>query len=268
MITEGCRVISDPEGLDILQMCNKDTSEVYSGNVIVCGDILDSTLSQDLQKVLNDATTQEKIIEILKLKSCNLKNIYTCITNKKVKLIFGNRDLNKIKCRWLTELDVSGKSSLIDSFNNGQIDLNVNTYKKLKSVFKVRREIPSSNGEMLSTEEQKILGWKILKKLKGYKPKPKQEIRQRWDRIKKEGVKVTYNFLVCICTKYCKLDYISSTRKYRFYEDIKYLYCWDPIYYGMITVLNDKGEEFRIGVDEFNRSFDDYRDHIINNILN
>lgn len=114
----------------------------------------------------------------------------------------------------------------------------------------------------------KILGWKRLKKLKGYKPKPKQEIRHSWDRLGKKNIEVTYNFLVCICKKYCKLDYTYSDRKYRFYEDIKYLYCWDPIYYGMITVLNDKGEEFRIGVDEFNRNFDDYRDHIISNILN
>jgi|LauGreDrversion4_2_1035121.scaffolds.fasta_scaffold15748_3 hypothetical protein len=113
----------------------------------------------------------------------------------------------------------------------------------------------------------KILGWKRIKKLKGYKPIAKQEIRQRWDRKSGENTKVTYNFLVCICKKYCKLDYTYGSRKYRFYEDIKYLYCWDPIYYGMIMVLNDKNEEFRIGVDEFNKHFDDYRDKIINDLL-
>jgi hypothetical protein len=114
----------------------------------------------------------------------------------------------------------------------------------------------------------KILGWKRIKKLKGYKPVAKQEIRRLWDRKVGENIKVTYNFLVCICTKYCKLDYNWGSRKYRFYEDIKYLYCWDPIYHEMIIVLNDKNEEFRIGVDEFNKYFNDYRDQIISDILN
>jgi hypothetical protein len=114
----------------------------------------------------------------------------------------------------------------------------------------------------------KILGWKRVKKLKGYNPKSKQEIKRHWDRKSGENIKVTYNFLVCICTKYCKLDYNYGSRKYRFYEDIKYLYCWDPIYHGMIIILNDRNEEFRVGVEEFNKYFNDYRDHIINDLLN
>ena len=129
----GCRIISDTEGLDIIYM-SIYSGENYNGNILVCGDMIDSTLSQDNQKELEDAITKnnfDDIRKVLEIKSNNLKNIYQVLTSKKIRLVFGNRDLNKFKCKWLCKL--FGKSELIDKFNNGNIDLTVKTYKKLKT---------------------------------------------------------------------------------------------------------------------------------------
>ena len=115
----------------------------------------------------------------------------------------------------------------------------------------------------------KILGWKRIKKLKGYNPKPKQFNRQVWDRSKKENVSLNYNYRLCICVKYCRINYSWRTnRKYRFYEDMKYLYCQDPTNSNNIIIVNDRDEEFTIRLEEFNNSFNDYRDQILNDLLN
>jgi hypothetical protein len=107
-------VISDPEGYDITTLFDG-----LKGTFLVNGDLIDSTSIRDI-----------KPIEYLKLKSNNLKNIHTILTEDKYTLIFGNRDLNKIKCRFLNELQ--GSDILIQSFNNGSIDLSIKTYEPIK----------------------------------------------------------------------------------------------------------------------------------------
>jgi len=106
--------ISDPEGYSINDMIPKNTK--YD-KLIVVGDILDSTFAS----AFNDKT-----LDYLKLKSNNLSNIKEVIKeNSKVKLVFGNRDLNKIKCKYLLEIDESlcQDCSELNNFNGGNLKL-------------------------------------------------------------------------------------------------------------------------------------------------
>ena len=109
--------ISDPEGYDITTLLDTSTDEY-----IICGDLFDSTSTK--KGIPSDAIHSN-------LKSNNLKNIRT-ILNNNIKLIFGNRDLNKLKCRYLNELGDSNE--LVVKFNNGNIDLSINSYQDLKKI--------------------------------------------------------------------------------------------------------------------------------------
>ena len=123
-ITNTVTIISDPEGFDLMSQSNFQSKP--SNMLYVCGDILDSSQS------LSPATISGDLL--YKLKSNNLKNIYQCIVNPKIRLLFGNRDLNKIKCKFLCQLDNDRQLSsyFISNFNDGEIDLkNMKVYKEL-----------------------------------------------------------------------------------------------------------------------------------------
>lgn len=117
-MTNNIRVISDLEGFDI-EMYFHDTY-----NLFVCGDIVDSTLVTTLKGTFLEA------------KSNNLKNILHCACNPNVRLLFGNRDLNKLKCKFLAELNHTGDETA--QFNNGNINLSVESYQTLKE--KINKE--------------------------------------------------------------------------------------------------------------------------------
>lgn len=109
-------IISDPEGRDINKLYINlfDEHELY-----ICGDMLDSTNSLDHSNV-NE-------------KSYNLRNIQQVLKKRYIKLIFGNRDINKIKCKFLNKLRENEiESELVNEFNNGNINLSFETYQKIK----------------------------------------------------------------------------------------------------------------------------------------
>ena len=114
-MTNNIRVISDLEGFDI-EMYFHDTY-----NLFVCGDIVDSTLVTTLKGTFLEA------------KSNNLKNILHCACNPNVRLLFGNRDLNKLKCKFLAELNHTGDETA--QFNNGNINLDFDLPKILLLLF-------------------------------------------------------------------------------------------------------------------------------------
>ena len=110
--------------------------------VIICGDVFDSTMFSK---------------DHLNNKSNNLKTIYEIVTQPKLKLTFGNRDLNKMKVGPLTILKTIDNSSnkLVDDFNNGLLDLNLESYnsfslndglKKLDWVHKMSNWYPFWGG--------------------------------------------------------------------------------------------------------------------------
>jgi len=105
--------ISDPEGFNLYSLLRPSADKTVP--IVVCGDLLDSTM------VVPNPILKE-------LKSFNLFNIHEIIKpNSNVTLTLGNRDLNKIKCRYLCELNKSAfnqkTENLVDQFNNGNIDL-------------------------------------------------------------------------------------------------------------------------------------------------
>lgn len=112
------RVISDPEGFDIYDMIEKEKQNEFikTEKILVCGDILDSTVAGNIKELLN-------------LKSNNLKNIHTVLTNPNVRLILGNRDINKIKCRSLASLKL--QTPLAKKYNEGEISFT--DYNSLKA---------------------------------------------------------------------------------------------------------------------------------------
>ena len=130
-MTNNIRVISDLEGFDI-EMYFHDTY-----NLFVCGDIVDSTLVTTLN--------EDFLEDFLKAKSNNLKNILHCACNPNVRLLFGNRDLNKLKCKYLAELNHTGDDTA--QFNDGNINLSVESYQNLKE--KINKEnvwkVPNMN---------------------------------------------------------------------------------------------------------------------------
>ena len=114
--------ISDPEGLNLYSLLKPGCDKIAP--IVVCGDLLDSTM------VVPNPTLKA-------LKSFNLFNIHEVIKpNSNVILTMGNRDINKIKCRYLCELNreafidkettietTQKLSRLIIDFNTGNIDL-------------------------------------------------------------------------------------------------------------------------------------------------
>jgi hypothetical protein len=130
--------ISDPEGFNLYSLI--DNMEDKRKHIVVCGDLLDSTI----------ATNNINIIELIRrLKSYNLYNIHEVIKpNSNITLTLGNRDLNKIKCRYLCELNtIAFKQStsvfarifddnlpdLIMKFNDGNIDLTPKNCERLSN---------------------------------------------------------------------------------------------------------------------------------------
>lgn len=154
--------ISDPEGYDILAQAGgfKKDKELY-----VCGDLIDSTMDIGIPiynpyvkvqegKIFGEIIDKPTVdFDRLAAKSCNLHNIALCMVHERIHLIFGNRDLNKLKCKFLCKLD--GKGEFIDKFNNGNIDLrappkkyeggdsNPNTFES--DYTKLKEEIKNNN---------------------------------------------------------------------------------------------------------------------------
>jgi hypothetical protein len=90
-----CRIISDPEGYDINQLLNdKEGKNINNGNILVLGDLLDSTFIED--KDNKDKTTKMK-----NQKKFNIRNLHLVNESTNIFVAMGNRDLNKIKCRQL-----------------------------------------------------------------------------------------------------------------------------------------------------------------------
>lgn len=133
-----CVIISDPEGYDILKSIPEQPTP--HPKIYICGDILDSTgnigVTVKGSKVNDVILTEHTITDEnrLKAKSHNLKNIYSCISNPNIQLIFGNRDLNKIKCKYLCELNNTQHNELINNYNDGQILLSYEIYERLKQI--------------------------------------------------------------------------------------------------------------------------------------
>jgi hypothetical protein len=104
------KLISDPEGYSFTHLLNQsDDSPVLASEtepLIVLGDILDSTAVGNILKMVN----------LAELKSHNLDNLLQCRDNPNIHLMFGNRDLNKLKVLPLTLLYSKNNSSTISSF--------------------------------------------------------------------------------------------------------------------------------------------------------
>ena len=127
------RVIANPEGFDIAKLISKDGEQnnIQNAKAIICGNIMDSTNNKG-----NDGKTFN---EVLKNKSFNLKNLIKIKNNPNIKVILGNRDLNKIKIYNLTELQVSGVGERwqeVINFNNCNLQPNIDNYLKLVSQLK------------------------------------------------------------------------------------------------------------------------------------
>ena len=121
-------IVSDPEGSDILSMSQYKTRT--TDKLYVCGDLFDSTFGT----LVGPPFPNNIIPDHIPRKSCNLKNIHSVLTDPNISLIFGNRDVNKLKCKYLCELKNTITPSLISSFNNGCIDLNEKTYVDIKKI--------------------------------------------------------------------------------------------------------------------------------------
>jgi len=119
------QIISDYEGEQIPDI---------SDNLLICGDILDSTVGgggDSSQISVNGSVGGIS-------KNHNLYNIYQVLTKNNIRLLLGNRDLNKLKCLPLCKMKVlkaDNKKQIID-FNNGNINLSTETYEKYKTLVK------------------------------------------------------------------------------------------------------------------------------------
>jgi hypothetical protein len=114
-MTSNTVVISDLEGFDISKSFNP--TQTYR-ELVLNGDILDSTFLGPLGVRLEN-------------KSYNLRNIIAALENPRITNILGNRDINKIKCKYLCKLN--GSKTQIENFNNGEIDLSIKTYRIILS---------------------------------------------------------------------------------------------------------------------------------------
>jgi hypothetical protein len=121
-ISSNVNIISDYEGEEI-------NSKLYNNNnkLLICGDILDSTVGGGFQQ--NFIRAEGKINNIPKI--YNLRNISAIVTNPNIHLIFGNRDINKFKCKFLTKMKTTQHLDVCDKFNKGMIDLSMDTYTEI-----------------------------------------------------------------------------------------------------------------------------------------
>lgn len=120
------RVISDIEGGQLQHFVQKNDNIPYNGKVIVCGDLIDSTVSAE------PIAPFERI-------SFNIRNLIKCVTDQNILYVFGNRDLNKIKVYHLSTLKHSSPQSdgYFAKFNLGTLgsDELLKAYENLKSEF-------------------------------------------------------------------------------------------------------------------------------------
>lgn len=92
------KLISDPEGFSIFDSSNTQITDSSNETkypdtkILVLGDLLDSTGT-----LKNDESKKDK--------AYNIRNLMLVVKNQeKIKVLLGNRDLNKIKCRPLIEV--------------------------------------------------------------------------------------------------------------------------------------------------------------------
>lgn len=117
--------ISDPEGFNLYSLLHPSADKTK--HIVVCGDLLDSTIQ---------SRNAKQIPIIIPFKSFNLFNIHEVIKeNSNITLTLGNRDINKIKCRYLCELNSEAfkgeEFAMMKDFNDGNIELSEDNCKKL-----------------------------------------------------------------------------------------------------------------------------------------
>jgi hypothetical protein len=117
-------ISSDYEGCDI-------TSNIYLDNernqydLFILGDSTDSTSKVNMSNYK----------ELLNKKSFNIRNIINIVTKDNIFLVFGNRDVNKLKCKYLTKLARELESSeLVENYNNGNIVISFENYNNLNTI--------------------------------------------------------------------------------------------------------------------------------------
>jgi hypothetical protein len=140
-------VLSDPEGYSIEKMVNSNTYDDDKRNItlIITGDICDSTS-------LGSNGNYDKFV---RHKSFNIRNLeYICKTNA-YKVILGNRDLTKLKCKRLFNMSSDCKNinqEDIEKFNNGVIY----TQDAFNEKYKGEHKFNSSNclGQYLSYDQE------------------------------------------------------------------------------------------------------------------
>lgn len=123
-------LISDPEGYNIWDLINLEEYDNTLDTLTILGDLLDST----------QAFPEFSESEFLEKKSFNLRNMQEINKKTNVNLIFGNRDLNKIKCLVLNKLKNVEQSQNKNNFNNGNIVLSLEKYEELKREILVNSE--------------------------------------------------------------------------------------------------------------------------------
>ncbi len=139
-----CVVISDYEGQEL----PSKEKEKY----IICGDILDSTVGGSEQPHFKKDNVKIGIHN----KDFNIRNMLKIVNNPdKYMLIFGNRDINKLKTGPLTLISStdSKNDGLVKNFNNGMINLSFKTYEtyikqkaNLKWQANIKHWLPFWNG--------------------------------------------------------------------------------------------------------------------------
>jgi len=104
--SEQVRVISDPEGYHIRQLANDNPTT----KLVVLGDLFDYTLGRGAN--FNNFATGD-LTALREVKSHSFESVKYCLENKnRIKVMFGNRDLNKLKLMPLSLItDQSDKSN-------------------------------------------------------------------------------------------------------------------------------------------------------------
>lgn len=121
--------ISDIEGRDINKLLlTPDYIQEPHPEVIICGDVLDSTFfPKNPVDQLDHRYPERKF---------NLHNLVTICTNENIHLICGNRDIDKIKILLLGKLK-NQEIPLIASFNDGSIDITQHQYEAFRDLLSV-----------------------------------------------------------------------------------------------------------------------------------
>lgn len=118
-------IYSDSEGAGPTRYLG---TEQYSdkNNYLILGDLFDSTGKESPDRNINIDTKKEK--------SNNIRNILNIICNHNHRLILGNRDINKLKCGYLTMLQHNEIIQEVKTFNEGNLNNNniKDIFNKLK----------------------------------------------------------------------------------------------------------------------------------------